>query len=149
MKDGKGKWDIYRVILTGNITLNILALQASLLVKKSINLYIGLKVFNNHSEIEMRYFFFGITACSISFFILSLLKFKASLHMAAISGLTVFVIGLSLHFQVSLISLISLLLFLNGLIATSRLHLKAHTSREVYIGFFIGLISPFLAFYIL
>jgi hypothetical protein len=34
-------------------------------------------------------------------------------------------------------------------LASARLHLKAHTSREVYIGFFIGLIAPLLVSFIL
>jgi len=40
-----------------------------------------------------------------------------------------------------------LLFLLSGLIASARLHLKAHTEKEVYIGFFIGFISPIVLFY--
>jgi len=112
----------------------------------ALNLYISFYIFKDQSEIELRYFFLGIAGCSIAFFILSLLHFKASLHMAAIGGLTTFIIGLSLHFKINMVVLIGVFFLLNGLIASSRLHLKAHSVTELIIGSIMGIITQFLMF---
>lgn len=111
-----------------------------------LNLYIAFYIFNTGQEIELRYFFFGISYTSIAFFFLSILKFKASLHMAAISGITTFLIGLSIHFQTNMIPIIGISLFINGLVASSRLHLKAHTVIELIIGSTLGIIPQFMMF---
>ena len=55
--------------------------------------------------------------------------------MIAISSLTVFVIGLSLHFQTQSTYTIAFLILLNGFVASSRLEMKAHTNKELIIGF--------------
>lgn len=111
-----------------------------------LNLYVAFYIFNLGQEIELRYFFFGISFTSIAFFFLSLLKFKASLHMAAVGGLTTFLIGLSVHFQTNMISIIGASLLLNGLIASSRLHLKAHSTVELIIGSILGILPQFMMF---
>ncbi|MCI4443570.1 MAG: hypothetical protein JHC39_08705, partial [Lentimicrobium sp.] len=65
---------------------------------------------------------------------------KASLHIVAISALTIFVIGLSIHNQSRNINLIAFLVFMNGVVASSRLEMKAHTPKELVIGFLLGVI---------
>jgi hypothetical protein len=52
--------------------------------------------------------------------------------MISISSLTVFIIGLSLHFQNPNTVLITVLLLLNGFVASSRLEMKAHTNTETH-----------------
>ena len=110
----------------------------------ALNLYITQYIFKESIALELHYFFAGITFSSITFLILSFLNYKASLHAAAISGLTMFIAALSIHLQLNLIILISLLIFCNGLVASSRLHLKAHTTIELLIGFLIGLAPQFM-----
>ncbi len=93
---------------------------------------------------ELYFFFVGVLGTMIASLILVFLKFKASMHMMGISGLTMFVIGLSVHYQVNLAYIISFLLLLNGAIASSRLSLKAHTPPELVVGFFLGFIPQFI-----
>lgn len=109
-----------------------------------LNLYITQFVFKSIQEIELYYFFAGISFTAIAFLILSYLNFKASLHAAAISGLTMFCLALSIHYQQNMILLIGLLFFCNGVVASSRLHLKAHTPLELIIGSIMGLAPQFL-----
>lgn len=90
---------------------------------------------------ELHYFFLGGMISALVALGLSLVKIKASLHSMAISALTFFVIGLSLHHQANAIYLIALLLFLNGCVAASRLEMYAHTVRELIFGF-VGGIMP-------
>jgi len=114
------------------------------LIAVVLNLYITQYVFTESMDLELHYFFAGISFTSITFLILSCLNFKASLHTAAISGLTMFIIALSIHLQLNLIIGIGALILTNGLVATSRLHLKAHSSLELIIGFTIGLAPQFM-----
>jgi len=114
------------------------------LIAVALNLYITQYVFTESMDLELHYFFAGISFTSITFLILSCLNFKASLHTAAISGLTMFIIALSIHLQLNLIIGIGALILTNGLVATSRLHLKAHSSLELIIGFTIGLAPQFM-----
>jgi hypothetical protein len=64
--------------------------------------------------------------------------------MISISSLTVFIIGLSLHFQNPNTVLITVLLLLNGFVASSRLEMKAHTNTELILGFVLGVVPQLL-----
>ncbi|HEU4788915.1 MAG TPA: hypothetical protein VFS71_04460 [Flavobacterium sp.] len=94
---------------------------------------------------ELHFFFLG--ALFSTLFALGLLytKTKASLHMLAISALTVFVFGLNIHLQIGNIYIVPFLLLMNGFVASSRLVMEAHTPRELIIGLLLGSI-PQLAF---
>ena len=94
---------------------------------------------------ELHFFFLG-ALCSILFALgLLYIKTKASLHMLAISALTVFVFGLNIHLQMGSIYFVPFMLLMNGFVASSRLVMQAHTPRELVIGLLIGSI-PQLAF---
>ena len=68
--------------------------------------------------------------------------------MMAISSLTVFVIGLSIHLQMQNIVTITILILLNGIVASSRLEMQAHTNKELMLGFVLGAIPQILLLYI-
>lgn len=94
--------------------------------------------------IELYYFFAGILLSGILCLLLSVFQIKASLHMVGISGVAMFLIGLSILYQQNYIPLIALLIFAIGWTAASRLHLKAHFPSEILLGTFIGMIPQFL-----
>lgn len=106
-----------------------------LLVRKSVTI---------DSYPELHFFLLGGLMSSLLALILLFLQIKASLHMIAISSLTVFIIGLSLHLHIQNIFTIALLLLLNGVVATSRLEMKAHTIKELLLGFVLGIIPQLL-----
>jgi len=64
--------------------------------------------------------------------------------MLAISGFTIFVIGLNIHLQMQNPYWSALLILLSGVVASSRLEMKAHTSREILIGLAIGIMPQLL-----
>lgn len=76
-------------------------------------------------------------------------KLKASLHLLSLGITTSFFIVLSLIYSRSFIITIIIALLFSGLLASSRLYLKAHNPKEVYIGFFFGFISTFAIYYLL
>lgn len=86
------------------------------------------------------FFFLGGIASAVFAFLLLYAKIKASIHMIGISALIVFIIGLSLKNEINTIYLVALFVILNGLVASSRLVMKAHTNKELLIGFLCGIV---------
>ena len=52
-------------------------------------------------------------------------------------------------YNLSLLPLILVLILLSGLLGSARLYLKAHNSKELLVGFLIGILSQFAIFFIL
>lgn len=97
---------------------------------------------------ELYYFFFGIMISVLLNLLLLFLKLKASLHMTGLGGLMLFLIFLSIHFNLNLIYTISFLVAITGLTASSRLYYEAHNLNELAIGLLVGFIPQVaLAFY--
>ncbi|MEO8773582.1 MAG: hypothetical protein ABI263_00430 [Gelidibacter sp.] len=88
---------------------------------------------------ELYYFYLGILFSSLTCLFLAFLKFKASIHMIGSAGFFMFAVALSIHFKININGTIALMCVIIGAIATSRLHLKAHTNAELLIGFIVGL----------
>lgn len=109
-----------------------------LLVRKSITL---------ERYPELHFFFLGALLSTIIALLLLFVKTKASLHMLGISALTIFVIGLSLHFHIQNSYLIAFLILMNGFVASSRLEMKAHNTKELVLGFVLGSFPQLLLFY--
>jgi hypothetical protein len=64
--------------------------------------------------------------------------------MMAISGLTLFVIGLNIHLKMQNPYWTALLVLLTGVVASSRLEMEAHTNRELIIGVLTGVFPQLL-----
>jgi hypothetical protein len=111
-----------------------------LILNSAIIFLILNKVMTQNEIPELYYFFLGILYSTITCLILAVLKFKASIHMIAAAGVFMFVIAIGIHFKVNSNGIIGGMCIVMGAIATSRLHLKAHTPIELIFGFFIGLI---------
>ena len=109
-----------------------------------ICILIIIRVLPSNQIIELYYFFIGILMSSVICLVLALLKFKASIHMIAIAGVLMFAIGISIHFEKNFNGSLALFCLIAGAIATSRLHLKAHTNVELIFGFFIGFFPQLL-----
>ena len=84
------------------------------------------------------FFFLGSFISTFWAFVFLFTKFKVSLHQLAIASLTVFVIGISMHYHVRMLWVIIPLLICNGFVASSRLVMKAHTPTELILGGLIG-----------
>ena len=97
---------------------------------------------------ELHYFFMaGIISSSVAFLLL-FAKIKASIHLIGTSALTFFIIGLSLHYEINIINTLVIIMVLNGFVASSRLEMKAHNHKELFIGFLVGAVPQIgLLFY--
>ena len=96
---------------------------------------------------ELFFFFLGGFASTFIVFLLIYIRFKASVHMVAISALNCFVLGLSIHYQINCSYMIAALVVLSGVIATSRLYMHAHTLKELAVGYLCGSIPQLLFWY--
>ena len=97
---------------------------------------------------ELFFFFLAGLLSTFMAFLALYVKIKASIHMIGLSAVTFFVMGLGIHNQTNLINVMALLFFLNGLVASSRLQMKAHTLKELTIGFLIGSIPQMLLWFL-
>jgi hypothetical protein len=97
---------------------------------------------------ELHFFFLGALLSTILALLSLFANIKASLHMMAISALTVFVIAISLHFQFENTFIIAFLILANGLVASSRIEMNAHTNKELIIGFILGSVPQLLLLFL-
>ena len=90
--------------------------------------------------------FHGTNIALIVVYLLFFFKIKTSLHVISMSSLFMFFLMYCTLQGMNAIPVIIPLLLLTGLLASSRLCLKAHTPKEVYIAFFVGIGSQCIAF---
>ena len=90
--------------------------------------------------------FYGTSLSLICIYILFSIKLKSSLHLVSMGNMLGFFLIMTNVNNLSISFIIILLIFLSGILASSRLYLKAHTPIELLIGFFLGFISQFLLF---
>lgn len=103
-------------------------------------------VFNPYDNPELYYFFIGILFSSFTALIMVLFKVKVSLHQIGVSGILLFLVGLSAHFKVNLLMTISFFLFANGWVASSRLQAEAHSYPELGMGVIIGALPQLILY---
>ena len=89
---------------------------------------------------SLHFFFVGGLLSTAFAFLLLYAKFKASIHMIGISSLTVFIIGLGIHNQINTVTIVAFFVIMNGVVASSRLIMEAHSKNELLIGFLCGVI---------
>lgn len=102
------------------------------------------KVLPNNYLTELYFYFVGLLIAAFTCLLLLFFNFKTSIHLIGVSGLFMYLINLSIHFEINLVIAISIFTLLIGLVASSRLYLKAHTRPELVAGILIGIISQLL-----
>ncbi|MBQ0767932.1 MAG: hypothetical protein KBT58_01470 [Bizionia sp.] len=115
-----------------------------LIINAVIILLILRRVLPIHQIPELYFFFIGTLISTLTCLVLAFANFKASIHMIAISGVFMFAFALSVHFSININGSLALMAIITGAIATSRLHLKAHTPIELLFGFCIGFIPQII-----
>ncbi|MBW2961869.1 hypothetical protein [Mesonia aestuariivivens] len=88
----------------------------------------------------LHYFFTGILYSSFIAFLMNIFKYKVSLHMMGIAGVTCFITYISIIYSTNLICLIAFLFFSIGWTASSRIQQKAHHLNELIIGLIVGIL---------
>ena|SRR5690606_8481351 len=104
------------------------------------------KVIPNNYINELFFFFTGLLCALATALVLLFVKVKCSMHLLGMSSILLYSIGLSIHFGTNLTLLIGSLILITGLVASSRLYLKAHGRAGLLIGFLVGGCSQLLLF---
>ena len=89
---------------------------------------------------KLYFFFVAILFTNLACLILAILKFKTSIHMIALGGIFMFFIGVGIHYHININGTLALFSVITGAVATSRLHLRAHSVAELVVGMFVGVI---------
>lgn len=92
--------------------------------------------------------FYGTSISLTIVYLLFFTKTKTSLHLLSMGSAIGFFMFLTNTLSFSTLYIIIPLVLLSGLLASSRLHLKAHNNKEVYLGFFLGIIGQLIALYL-
>ena len=87
----------------------------------------------------------GVTLCLFTAFILNVF-IKVSIHTASCGAAICLVLSTVQSAEVNVSSFLVLIVLLSGMVGTARLVLKAHSTREIYLGYFAGFVSMFIAF---
>lgn len=103
-----------------------------------------IKVIPNNFVIELYYYFVGLIIATSASLLLLVFGFKSSMHLMGIGSVLMYLISLSIHFEINVTAAISGVILVTGMVATARLYVKAHTAYEVVIGLIIGLVSQLL-----
>ena len=74
------------------------------------------------------------------------LKYKVSAHMVGVGGLLGSLMVVSFVIKYNAVPELAFLFLLSGLIASSRLYLKAHEPKQIYSGFFLGMFTQVIVF---
>ena len=114
----------------------------------SISFFLGHWLYKSNVVDILALFYSGYGFLLIISYVPFYFKFKLSLHTAAIGGLVGFLICFSFYYKINLIIFLSILFIISGLIAYSRLRLQAHSSRELFLGYLLGIFSQLIVFLI-
>ncbi|MEO1484725.1 MAG: hypothetical protein AAFU57_03185 [Bacteroidota bacterium] len=102
------------------------------------------KVIPNNFVPELFYFFLGLLTATGATLILLFLRIKTSIHLLGMGSILMFMIGLSIHFEINITLAISVFTLFTGLVATSRLYVKAHSKGELLVGLLLGVFSQLI-----
>lgn len=110
---------------------------------------LGKTFFSNSSTREISYLFYGTSLGLIIIYFIFFLNIKTSLHLLSIGSAIGYFLILQQTYSIQILPIIAIFIVFSGLLASSRLHLNAHTIKEVYLGFFLGILSQFVIHWIL
>ncbi len=92
-------------------------------------------------------FLLGVFLTTVLVFMASIF-FKISMHTAAWGGVIAFAILATFHAINYSVLLLIVGLLLAGLVGSARLILKAHSNKQLYAGYLVGMAAQFLSFFI-
>ena len=105
---------------------------------------LSINVLSKYTSVELHYLFLGMTITSLGGLFLAFFKFKSSIHMMSTGGVFFFMVLIDSHYGHSFMSTFALFIVIMGAMASSRLHLNAHTVKELVVGLVLGVIPQLL-----
>lgn len=106
--------------------------------------------FNNITNLrDLTFLFYGTSLGLFLIYTFFLFKIKTSIHLLSLGIATSFFVLMNKLHVSNFIWIVLICILLSGIVASARLHLKAHTNLEVYLGYTFGFLSPVILFYLL
>ncbi|AJH13712.1 hypothetical protein [Myroides profundi] len=102
----------------------------------------------NNSAYTIRLYIWGLMNSYLLLLLFGLLKQKSSVHITTLVTSFMFYIHVLIELQQPNIIGVILFVFLIGIVASSRLLLRAHTAKEIIQGFCIGIIPSLVYIFI-
>ena len=135
----------------------IQSLKVETIRERKIPLFLMLMVFyilgkflyNIPTFKELGILFYSTNISLIIIYFLFFFKIKSSLHIMSMSSLFGFFLIYATTHNLNILPIAIIIILLTGLLASSRLHLKAHSLLEINLGFFLGVFGQFLGYYLL
>lgn len=93
--------------------------------------------------------FYGTNLALIVTYILFFFNIKTSLHIMSMSSTLGFFLIYGTLNSISILPIAIIMIVLTGVLASSRLSLKAHKPLEIYLGFFLGITTQCLGYVLL
>jgi hypothetical protein len=93
--------------------------------------------------------FYGTNLALIVIYVLFFFNIKTSLHIVSMSSTLGFFLIYGNANNISILPIAIILIALTGLLGSSRLQLNAHKPFEVYLGFFLGILTQYLGYILL
>ena len=94
---------------------------------------------------QLTYILLGSTIALFVDFLINILVIKVSMHTTGAGGLIALVLVLFPYSMVNAFPVLLGAVLIAGCVGTARLALKAHSEREVYLGYLTGFFSFMLA----
>ena len=101
---------------------------------------------NNHGAVEMQSLSMAIFNASVLGFLANI-SLKVSMHAIALGVMSTFLSLLAFNDTTNLTAYLSVAFLLTGIVCTARLIVTDHSSKEVYLGLLIGILSQLAANY--
>lgn len=110
----------------------------------SLLLMVVYKVIPNNYAAELHFYFIGLIGATFGTLVLLFFNFKSSVHLMGMGSLFMYLVCLSVHFEINITIGLSLLILATGLVASSRLYLQSHGRAALLIGFLLGAVAQLL-----
>lgn len=88
-------------------------------------------------------FFRSVCITVIILFLLAVIEYKISAHMAGLGGLCGMLSVLAIGFSVDIGILLYISIFISGLVGSARLYLEMHSIYQILFGFLVGFAAQF------
>jgi len=108
--------------------------------------FVGKSLFEVSIIRDVSYLFYGTCFGLVLVYLIFMINIKTSLHLLSMGSAVGFFIVFQYLQETSITPIILIFILLSGILGTARLSLKAHTPKEVYLGFIIGILSQVIVY---
>ena len=134
----------YYFKITSTIKLSSRQERIIPLMITSIVFYICFMLFKIKGAPHLIQYFLLASTLAVFSDLLITLRWHISAHMIGTGGIIGLLLTLALFYRIEILGYLMIAVILAGLISFSRLSLDAHTPKQVYSGFLLGLLETFL-----